>query len=343
MRVFSTLFLIFYSLAINAQQIPRLEVQESGQEGSFRGLSVLSDSVAWVSGTGGSFLRTLNGGKTWETGQVEGADSLDFRSIHAFSAIEALLVSAGQPARIYRTENGGKSWQMVYKDTTGKAFFDAVAFWDKDKGLVMSDPVEGVFLLLSTADGGRSWKKVEEDNIPPAAAGEAGFAASGTGLVVLQPELALFGTGGPVVRVFRSTDGGKSWQASTTPMVAETASTGIYSMAMKDSLRGIALGGDYTRPNSKTNHLLLTNDGGKSWQKLDHSGLGGYRSGAAYVPGTANIYLAVGTNGIDISFNGGRNWQPLSATGMHAIRFAPSGKTGWASGANGQIIELLFQ
>lgn len=68
MRVFSTFFLIFYSLVINAQQIPGLEVQESGHEGSFRGLRVLSDSVAWVSGTGGTFLPPLNGEKTWASG-----------------------------------------------------------------------------------------------------------------------------------------------------------------------------------------------------------------------------------------------------------------------------------
>ncbi len=343
MRLLSFFLLISFSLAASAQQLPTLQVQESDQSGSFRGLSVVSDSVAWVSGTGGTFLRTLNGGNVWEAGKVPGADSLDFRSVHAFSANEALLVSAGQPACIYRTENGGTSWQLVYKDSTGKAFFDAVAFWNKQEGLVMSDPVNGAFLLLSTHNGGRNWEKIEERRVPAAAEGEAGFAASGTGLVVLPTGLALFGTGGSVVRVYRSTDGGASWKATTTPLVAETASTGIYSIAMKDPLQGLALGGDYTRPESKTNHLLLTTNGGKSWEKADHSGLGGYRSGAAYVPGTEGTYLAVGTNGMDISFNGGRSWKSLSLTGMHAIRFAPSGKTGWASGANGKIIKFLFQ
>lgn len=342
MRILLFCLLFYGSLVAAAQEIPLLYPQESGSSASLRGLSVLSDKVAWASGSGGQFLRTLNGGETWQTGQVAGADSLDFRDVHAFSENEALVVSAGQPARIYRTTDGGRNWHLVLEDITGKAFFDAVAFQNKKEGLLMSDPVGESFFLLRTGNGGQSWQKVEENKLPPAVEGEAGFAASGTGLVMM-PGLALFGTGGLVVRVFRSTDGGKQWTAQPTPLIPETGSTGIYSIAMKDSLQGLAVGGDYTRPEAKTDHLLLTEDGGKSWLKVDNSGLGGYRSGAAYVPGTSNTYVAVGTNGIDISFNGGKSWKSLSRNGMHAVRFAPSGKTGWASGANGQLIKFVFQ
>lgn len=342
MRILLFCLLFCGSLVAAAQEIPLLSPQESGSSASLRGLSVLSSEVVWASGSGGQFLRTLNGGESWQSGQVTGADSLDFRDVHAFSADEALVVSAGQPARIYRTTDGGKSWLKVFEDTTGQAFFDAVAFQNRKEGLVMSDPVGESFLLLRTSDGGKSWQKVEDNNLPPAVKGEAGFAASGTGLVMM-PGLALFGTGGPVVRVFRSTDGGKQWAALSTPLIPETGSTGIYSIAMKDSLQGLAVGGDYTRPEAKTDHLLLTEDGGESWLKVDKSGLGGYRSGAAYVPGTTNTYVAVGTNGIDISFDGGKTWQSLGQNGVHAVRFAPSGKTGWASGANGQLIKFVFQ
>lgn len=265
-----------------------------------------------------------------------------FRDVQAFSADRALLVSAGQPARVYLTETGGRDWELLYEDTTGEAFFDAFAFWDAQNGLLMSDPVGASFLLLRTSDGGRSWQMVEEAQIPPAEEGEAGFAASGSGLVTVGRGLALFGTGGPVVRVFRSTDQGKSWKAHSTPLEAKTASTGIYSIAMKDRLHGVAVGGDYTRPEAKSNHLLITADGGKSWHRLDHSGLGGHRSAVAYVPETADTYVAVGTNGMDISFDGGKRWQPLSPEGMHTVQFAAGGKTGWATGAKGKIIKLVF-
>lgn len=341
MRTLLLTFFLLFHLSVYAQQMPWLQTQETPQQESLRGLCVLSDSIAWASGTNGTFLRTFNGGISWEVGKVQGADSLDFRDVHAFSYTEALLVSAGQPARIYRTTDGGKSWHKVLEDITKKAFFDAVAFQNGNDGLVMSDPVGDSFLLYYTQDGGWTWEKIRNENIPPAEEGEAGFAASGTGLVVV-PGLALFGTGGTAVRVFRSTDGGKSWEVHATPMEPETSSTGIYSMAMKDKQNGLALGGDYTRPDATSNHLLLTRDGGRTWQRKDGSGLGGYRSGVAYVPGTAGTYVAVGTNGMDISFDNGSSWKPLSTTGMHAVQFAPSGKTGWTSGANGKLIRIQF-
>lgn len=341
MRSFFCLCILLLPLSLYSQQ-PVLEEQNAPTTASLRGLSVLTEEVAWASGSGGTFLRTTDGGQSWQTGKVPGADTLDFRSVQAFSEREALLLSAGQPARIYRTADGGKNWEQVYSDQSGQAFFDAFAFWNEHEGLAMSDPVNGYFLLLKTTDGGHSWQNIANDSMPAAKEGEAGFAASGSGVVAPARKLALFGTGGSAVRIFRSSDGGNSWQAVNTPLEAETASTGIYSIAMKDGQQGIAVGGDYTRPDAKYNHLLNTEDGGLSWQRIDDSGLGGYRSGAAFVPGTIKTYLAVGTNGMDISQDGGKNWKPMSTVGMHAVRMAPSGKTGWATGGNGKILKLIF-
>lgn len=338
----SIYYLLLFVPHLLFSQAPQLEKQNAHTTASLRGLSIVSEQVAWASGSGGTFLVTTNGGKSWQPGKVPNADTLDFRSVQAFSATEALLLSAGQPARIYRTANGGKNWKQVYQDQSGEAFFDAFAFWNSREGLAMSDPVNRNFLLLKTEDGGQSWQQLPHENTPPAMEGEAGFAASGTGMVTPAKSLALFGTGGTAIRVFRSSDGGSSWQAINTPLEPETASSGIYSMAMKDERQGIAVGGDYTRPDARSNHLLITEDGGLSWQRIDDSGLGGYRSGSAYVAGTANTYLAVGTNGMDISHNGGKSWSSLSSSGMHAVRMAPSGKTGWAIGAGGNIIKIIF-
>lgn len=342
MRTLVYFCILLLPFSLYSQQ-PVLEQQNSRTTASLRGLSVLSDQLAWASGSGGTFLLTTNGGKSWQSGTVPQSDTLDFRSIQAFSEDEALLLSAGQPARIYRTEDGGQSWKQVYADETGEAFFDAFAFWNKQEGLAMSDPVNGHFLILKTKDGGRSWQAIPEDKLPAAMEGEAGFAASGTGMVAPSENLVLFGSGGSAVRIFRSSDAGMSWQAVNTPLEAETPSSGIYSIAMKDSLQGIAVGGDYTQADARRNHLLITEDGGCSWQRIDASGLGGYRSGAAFVPGTAETFLAAGSNGMDISYNGGKSWESISPIGMHAIRMAPSGKTGWATGAGGSILRIVFK
>ena len=39
---------------------------------SIRGMSVVNDSVAWISGSGGYIVRTLNGGAGWTIKQIPG-------------------------------------------------------------------------------------------------------------------------------------------------------------------------------------------------------------------------------------------------------------------------------
>src|SRR4051794_17624309 len=70
--------------------------QESGTKARLRGLSVVSRDVAWASGTGGTCLRTSDGGKTWVARTVPGASSLEFRDIHGTNAATAYILSIGE-------------------------------------------------------------------------------------------------------------------------------------------------------------------------------------------------------------------------------------------------------
>ena len=58
------------------------------------------------------------------------------------------------------------------------AFYDCMTFFDRRRGLALSDPINGRFRILATNDGGRSWQIVDAD-MPPALPGEFAFAASG--------------------------------------------------------------------------------------------------------------------------------------------------------------------
>ena len=86
------------------------QVQAIESQADFRGLSVVSPTVAWISGTKGTYARTNNSGKTWSVGIVPGAEKLDFRDVEAFGEETAYLLSAGQgdASRIYKTTDGGK-------------------------------------------------------------------------------------------------------------------------------------------------------------------------------------------------------------------------------------------
>src|SRR3954452_5435644 len=71
------------------------ELQTSGVEARLRGVSAVSDTVVWASGTGGTVLRTSDGGVTWARLTVPDANQLDFRDIDAVGAESAYVLSIG--------------------------------------------------------------------------------------------------------------------------------------------------------------------------------------------------------------------------------------------------------
>lgn len=313
--------------------------QESGTTASFRGLSVVSREVAWASGSGGTFARTTDGGATWQADTVAGATALDFRDVQAVDARTAYLLSAGEGERscIYKTSDGGGSWTLQYTNPYSQGFFDGFAFRDVENGIAYSDPVEGRFLLVATTDAGANWREIPRESLPPALSGEASFAASGTGIVV-HGDHVWFGTGGgPVARVFRSTDRGRSWTVAETPLRAGAASAGIFSLTFWDARNGVAVGGDYTEPAEARQNVAITADGGLTWRGIEGAPPRGYRSAVAFIPGTPGpMLVAVGTSGSDYSLDGGRSWLPIDTLAYNSVRFAAP-DAGWAVGPSGRI------
>ena len=105
-------------------------------------------------------------------------------------------------------------------------------FWDRKHGIVLSDPLEGKFVLFTTDDGGLTWKQVPPAALPAALPNEGAFAASNSCLVVQGKSNVWFATGGTkVARVFTSNDRGKTWRVTETPMHPANASSGIFSLA----------------------------------------------------------------------------------------------------------------
>jgi photosystem II stability/assembly factor-like uncharacterized protein len=301
----------------------------------FRGLCVVDTRVVWASGTGGTVLRTTDGGRRWQVASIPGATDRDLRDIHAVDdrTACALSIGEGEKSRIDRTTDGGKTWTSAYINRDPKGFLDAIAFWDADRGLSLGDPVDGRFVIVTTDDGGRTWKPISPKGMPPALSGEGAFAASGTCLVVAGDGRAWFGTGGArASRVFRSDDRGRIWTAHETPIRAGTPSAGIFSLAFHDADHGIAIGGDYREPGQATRIVALTSDGGRTWRRPAGPEPGGYRSAVAIVPGTQGRRLiAVGPTGTDASTDGGETWRHLGAAAFHAVGFAVP-DAGWAAG-----------
>jgi photosystem II stability/assembly factor-like uncharacterized protein len=315
--------------------------QQSGTTARLRGLAVVNAKVVWASGAQGTYVRTTDGGITWKSATVPGAADLDFRDVHAADEHKAFLLSIGEgeKSRIYQTDDAGNTWALRFINHDPKGFLDAIAFWDADYGIALGDPVDGRFMILTTGDGGVNWKKSPSEYMPLAEKGEGAFAASGTCLVVQGDRHAWFGTGGAAIsRVFRTTDRGRAWTVHETPVAAANPSSGIFSLAFRDQNPGVAVGGDYKSPEQANRVVARTADGGRTWTLLRGPGPGGYRSGVAYVPGSAQPTLvAVGPAGSDLSTDGGQTWIPLGTLGFHTVGFAGPTDAGWAAGENGII------
>jgi photosystem II stability/assembly factor-like uncharacterized protein len=318
-----------------------------------RGLSVVSDKVIWASGTGGTVIRTVDGGKTWSVMNVAGAESLDFRGIRAFDTNTAIIISSGPAekgqARIYRTADGGKSWSQVYEQKTAGIFFDAIAFWDTQHGIVLSDPVAGHFALFTTDNGGTSWKQIASSALPPALPKEGAFAASNSCLAVQGKANVWFATGGAsVARVFRSTDRGRTWSVSETPMHPANASSGIFSLAFANGRNGVAVGGDYQHPEgSDLPSILQSSNGGRTWYvaaPTEPPGL--YFSSVALhhgwilVAGIRGLWtttISFGRNGVRIGSKQSTAWHRQSTENLNAS--ATGRRSLWAVGAKGVVLK----
>ncbi len=324
--------------AAGAQWTP----QASGTTAEFRGLSVVSPSIVWASGTGGRVARTTDGGRTWTVDTIAGAANLDLRAIAARSATHAVALSSGPAeqgqAKIFRTTDG-THWTQQYQSTQAGVFLDALAFWDDEHGIAMSDPVGGKLFLLSTGDGGATWTPIDTHAAPDVLPGEAAFAASGTCITVQGAANVWIATGGGArARVFHSTDRGRTWAVADTPIHAGNSASGIFSVAFRDARHGVVAGGEYTKPKTPVDNVALTDDGGRTWRLARGPLPVGYMSAVAYIPGTrGRSVVAVGLAGTALSRDGGESWAMTDSVAYNSVAFA-SRDAGWAAGPRGRIV-----
>jgi photosystem II stability/assembly factor-like uncharacterized protein len=311
------------------------QLQDSGSAASLRGIHAVSNEVAWASGSEGTILRTLDGGQHWQRcttpdAAKDGA-TLDFRGIQAFDATTAIAMSSGpgNKSRLYKTTDGCKSWTLSTQADSKDSFWDAVAFQQKDFGfaigskdtaVLIGDPVKGRFetevMLL-----GHGW--FLDDAGCAAPADQAAFAASNSSVFIFGSRRYLIGAGGrsgasvfisPLLLTGVGTD---PCRKVPVPMAGGNESSGIFSLYFSDLKRGVAVGGDYTKPQESAGTAAYSLDGGQHWTaatKPPH----GYRSTVQWSE-DPKAWITAGTNGSDLSRDDGRTWQPLDNGDWNAL------------------------
>lgn len=328
--VLSFLFVPLMSLA------QHIEILQQGKPTSIRGLSVVDNEVAWISGSKGYVALTIDGGKTWEWQQAKGFEKADFRDIEAFSAKEAIIMSSGTPALVLKTIDGGVSWQVKYKNTDTTYFFDAMDFADKLHGYILGDPIENRFVLMETKDGGEHW--LLADNRPKALPGEAAFAASGTCLRVDSTNGIDIVTGGSRSRhliLINNRMATNGWMSSDLKLIQGKSSQGAFSVANGDGT--VVVGGDYQNDHSVDSvaEYWHQTGGHSGTPRLANPPPSGFQSCVECISG--KIFLSTGTPGSNITKDGGKTWAKIDGTSYNVCRKAKHGKLVLLAGDNGKI------
>jgi photosystem II stability/assembly factor-like uncharacterized protein len=311
------------------------ELEDSGSTAGLRGIHAVGGGVVWASGTGGTILRSEDTGYLWQQcATPPGASKLDFRGIWAWDAQSALALSSGprDQSRLYQTTDGGSSWKLLLTDPDAAGFWDGILFLDRQQGVLYGDPTQAPgrtdharFGLLVTHDEGKTWSPATELQPLP---GESAFAASNSAMAASGGWVWL---GTSKARILRTRDL-VTWQSEQTPLASGNDSSGVFSVAFRDPMHGIAVGGDFRKPDDATGNAAFTSDGGEHWRaagKPPH----GYRSAVAW-DAAEQAWITVGSNGSDISYDDGNTWQWLDSGNWNALSLP------WAVGPKGQIGKL---
>ena len=265
----------------------------------------------------------------------------EFRSI-AKTDEHIFMMNVGSPALLYKISKDGSEIEKVYQENHPKAFYNSMQFWNNKEGIVMGDPTEDCLSVLLTKDGGTTWNKISCKDLPKVQEGEAAFAASNTNVVIKENKVWMV-SGGKKSRIFHSSDKGKTWKVTETPIIQGKTMTGIFTADFYNAQIGFIAGGNYENPTDNSNNKAITNDGGKSWQIVANNESFGYASCVQFVPNAAGTAIVtVGASGLFYSSDSGKKWTKFSDdVTLFTLRFM-NDSTAIAAGKN-KIIRIKFK
>jgi photosystem II stability/assembly factor-like uncharacterized protein len=333
------------------------QIETSNTTADLRGIHSIGNGVAWASGTNGTVLRTEDGGYVWQSCSVPpGAEHLDFRGVQGFDANTAIVMSSGKGdlSRLYKTTDGCHTWKLIFTNPDADGFWDAIRFSDREQsspdssqeanGVLLGDPVDGVFAVFITTNGGDSWTRWNENDpkhLPKAANGESLFAASNQAAVKPGSNGPFaFVTGGTETRIYLAQphspfDSGW-WESLSSKSLGFISgpSAGAFAIAARRFSGSpfadfMVVGGDYSKPDSPGSAAFISSPrfviGSRCFSR-PNTPPHGYRSSVAYDAGTKS-WITVGPNGTDISTDDGKNWRPVHPNA--ALQETPDADRNW--------------
>jgi photosystem II stability/assembly factor-like uncharacterized protein len=335
----SLFFIISFMLFSCSERKYSFEFTEVNTPGNsaLRAIYAVDENIIWTSGSQGKIYVSQDGGRNWSQRIVPECEETEFRSLHAWDALRALVFDVSPKGRAFMTTDGGLNWEQVYTSPIEGAFFNSLEFSNELQGVAISDPIDDQVFVLKTEDGGWNWKRLE--NLPSSHEGEINFAASNTCIAYLPSGKIHIVTGGSRSRVLCSHDHGNSWEFLDTPvMTGESA--GLFSVNFSGSSTGVAVGGDFNNPEREGITAIFSDDGGRHWKKAEKMPAA-YRS--CVVSLSDEFFFAIGKTGCDYSADRGKNWIFIDSTGYYAADAVEGKNMIFIAGTAGRVAKVILK
>jgi photosystem II stability/assembly factor-like uncharacterized protein len=343
MSITKIIFSLSLLFSINAMSQYSINTVTEKKGVSLRAMSIPNKTTIWASGSNGSVAKSVDGGLHFEWINIEGYTNRDFRAIHAWNELEAIIVAIASPGIILKTKDGGKTWNKVFENRDSAIFLDAIHFKNDTNGFVIGDPIANVPYLLTTIDKGENWTEVETDYFKDTISnGESFFAASNSNLTSINNGI-YFVTGGLNSRLWLN------GVAKDIPIAQGSKSTGANSIAISPNKKNmIIVGGDFQKDTIKKNNIVVyqinsqTKTSGNNYKMIPilnninvDSNPNGYKSIVIFV--NDDIAVSCGSSGVDLSKNKGKSWQVISKESFHVVQKQPDTNKVFLAGKDGRI------
>lgn len=270
----------------------------STDAGIFYSISIVNDSVAFVSGNHGRIAKTTNIGQNWTTYTYNDEHFRKNEFLDENTGYVSFSNNMNYQGHLQKTTNSGLSWEMKL-EVPEYYEINYFHFFDKNEGYVYREFGD----LMKTTNGGNNWyTETPRDNFK-----SINMINENTGY-----------SGGTIGNLYKTTNGSANWSDVNWIIKNNFAGSSINDICFFNLKRGIVL--------SDSGKIFITNDSANSWTTITTGTIANLKR-VCFLDN--NTGIVIGKNGTVLrTTNSGTNWTTInisSALNLNGICKTPTG------------------